>query len=106
MIEPNQKNRKFNEWRTQVKFSTNKDLKGDMADGIKHNNDIDYFLVGIMPAGMERSAKLTRPVHQEFTGGFFRHSVLQGHSLLQVKDDLKLCQAPPLFVAYVLRDLF
>ena len=44
-----------------------------MADDIKYNNEIDYFLAGSKKqADMERSAKIAKSIYQEFPMFFFQ----------------------------------
>ena len=55
----------------QHKISTKKHLTDDMADSIKCDIEMNYFLAGPdKQADMERSAKLTRLIHCEFTDVF------------------------------------
>ena len=67
--------------RTQGKSSTNEELKGETVDSVKYNNNIDYFLAGPdKEADMEKGAKLTKSIQQEFSDVFGALGASKAHS--------------------------
>ena len=84
-VEPSQ-NRQVNEQTSQDKSSRNKDVKDAMTDGIRYNNEIDYFLVwSDKQAEKERSAKVTKTVHQEFADAALDIGCFKSHILIAGK---------------------
>ena len=79
-IELSWSNRQVNQQRTQNKSNINKDLKDDMNGSVKCNNRIHYFHAQPdKEADIERSAKVTKSIHQEYADVFSRHWMLQRH---------------------------